>query len=138
MCWVSCWPRGVSSTWGTSASGPAGCSRATSRRSWRAISPGTRRGPVDGRQRRAARQREATGKDPALPRRPRASPVDDRAVVRVVGLGVLPIVADLGRHRLLVELDPQPRSGGDLDEAVHHLEGLLQIAFAERHLLLAE
>src|SRR5262249_42969370 len=66
------------------------------------------------------------------------SPIDDRTVILVVALGVLPLVADLVGHGVLVEIDSKPRPAGNIDEAVLHDERLLQIAFPERSVLQAE
>src|SRR6516164_6326495 len=64
------------------------------------------------------------------------SPIDDRAIVGVVFLAVLPVVIDLAGQRVLVQLDPQPRSRRQIEIALAHGERLFEIALAERDLLL--
>ena len=66
------------------------------------------------------------------------SPIHHRAVVRVIRLAILPVVADLVGHRVFIELDPQPRAGGQIEIALAHGERRLQVAHAQADLLLAE
>jgi hypothetical protein len=47
-----------------------------------------------------------------------ALPVDSYAIIGVVPFGIAPIVADLVGQRILVQLDAQPRFGGQLHESI--------------------
>src|SRR3954447_5594139 len=65
------------------------------------------------------------------------SPVADGAVV-VPELRVFPVVAQLFRHRFLVQLDPETGAGRQRHGAVDHPERLLEVAFAKSGVLLDE
>src|SRR4051812_48093117 len=66
------------------------------------------------------------------------SPINDGAVVLVVLLAVLPVVIDLVRERFLIQFDAEPWPCRQIEIAFPERERLLEIAFAQRHLLLAE
>src|SRR2546427_7647784 len=65
-------------------------------------------------------------------------PVHYRAVFGVVAFLISPVVVDLVGHPVLVQLDTQAWACGQVQIAVAHGEGLLQVSLAERDLLLAE
>src|SRR5262249_40709687 len=65
-------------------------------------------------------------------------PIHDRAVVLVVFLAILPIVADLVRQRILIQLDAEAWSGRQIEVATTQHEGFLQVALAQTDLLLAK
>ncbi len=68
----------------------------------------------------------------------RQSPVNDRTISAVVGFGVAPVVTQLVLHGVFIQFDAQARLGGDFDVTFFHLEGLLDVAFSQADLFLAE
>jgi len=65
-------------------------------------------------------------------------PVNHRTISAVVGFGVAPVVAELVLHGLFIQFDAQARGGGNFDVAGFYLEGLLDVAFAQADLFLAQ
>src|SRR5437899_648419 len=65
-------------------------------------------------------------------------PVHHRPVLGVVTLLIPPVVIDLVGQGVLIKLDAQARSSGQIEIAIAHRERLLQVSLAERDLLLAQ
>jgi len=60
-----------------------------------------------------------------------ALPIDYRAIIHVVTLGVPPIVTDLIRHRLFVQLDSKSGAGGNVDVPVLNFERVLDVSITQ-------
>src|SRR6266852_2040356 len=65
-------------------------------------------------------------------------PVHHRPVLGIIALLIPPVMVDLICHGVLIELDAEARAGGQIEIAVVHREGLFQISFTKRDLLLTE
>src|SRR5262249_41492770 len=67
-----------------------------------------------------------------------SSPIDDRAIVGVVRLAILPVVAELVGHGVVVKLDAKAWAGGEVEITLAERERLLQVAVTQADLFLAE
>src|SRR5215510_4765491 len=65
-------------------------------------------------------------------------PIHNRSVIRVIGFGVAPIVANFVRHRILIQFDPQPRPRRQIKVPVANFERILDVPVAQAHLLLTQ
>src|SRR5712692_2169637 len=68
----------------------------------------------------------------------RKLPVHHGPILGIVALLIPPVMVDLICQGVLIELDAQAGAGGQIEIAVVDREGLFQVSFAERDLLLAE
>src|ERR1700716_121537 len=64
-------------------------------------------------------------------------PIDYRTVFGVIAFLIAPVMVEFVCHGVLVELNPEAGTCGQVQIAVVNREWLLQVSFAERYLLLA-